>query len=178
MYMYVLSSLNCLSWLNTSFCRPISIFRDRKVPDPNMCVARPSLDWNDMCLRRRAVIELSWRMHLGLDAIRRIIPLAIVLVSRTPCIVRFKHLHVPALPTSQLICQRRTMSDSAVIEKGKARQPEWAQPQALVEEPVLRVYNSMTRIKVRISSCELPHQDTVLWQFQNDVVNHRTYLSQ
>lgn len=97
-------------------------------------------------------------MRLGSDAIRRTVPLATALFSRIPCTAGFKHLHVPRLPTSQLICQR-TMSDSAVIEKGKARLPEWTQPQALVEEPVLRVYNSMTRTKVRAPSCQHPHLD-------------------
>lgn len=90
-------------------------------------------------------------MLLGSSALRHTISPAITITSRTPCIIGFKHLRVSALRTSR----QRTMSDSAAIEKGKARQPEWAQPDALVEEPVLKVYNSMTRTKVRIRDCEL-----------------------
>ena len=91
-------------------------------------------------------------MLLGSNALRHTVSPTVALVSRISRAIKSKHLQVSALPkTSKLItCHRTTMSDSVVIEKGKASQPEWAHPQALVEEPVLRVYNSMTRTKVRV----------------------------
>ena len=44
----------------------------------------------------------------------------------------------------------RIMADASnATERGAARQPSWFKPVSKAPEPVLRVYNSMTKSKVR-----------------------------